>query len=76
MRLAVRSAISEKARPASEFDREAPHQNASRGKLDQAVNPERRETDAVRRYTRSDGDYGLDRHPCDREPTRDGTPSG
>ena len=39
-----------------------------RREFDQAVDAEGGETDAMRRDTRGDGNYRLDRHPRDREP--------
>ena len=51
-----------------ELDRETPDQHTRRGELDHAVNPERREDDAIRHHTRGNGDHRLDCHPRNREP--------
>jgi hypothetical protein len=51
-----------------ELDRKAPDQNAGRRELNQAVDAERQESDALRRDARGNGNDGLDRHPRDREP--------
>jgi hypothetical protein len=51
-----------------ELDPKAPDQNAGRGELNQAVDAERQESDAVRRDARGNGNDGFDRHPRDREP--------
>jgi hypothetical protein len=67
IRLAVCSDASEKA-PVPELDRKAPDQDAGRGELDEAVDAERQQTDAMRRDLGGNGNHGLDHHPDDREP--------
>jgi hypothetical protein len=57
-----------KAMTVFQLHRKPPDENASGGKLDEAVYPERGEADAMGNDACTDGDGALNRHPCDSEP--------